>query len=87
MSSFLERQRISDAPPVTERPPEEEDDVDHSLAHLTAGAKTKEVSKKGKTHEISWDDSLEEMSREKAAAEATRGDWRFSGTSTSLQIY
>ncbi|KAI0087572.1 hypothetical protein BDY19DRAFT_892967 [Irpex rosettiformis] len=72
LSSFLERQRLSDAPLVTASIPEDEDDIDHSLAHLAAGTKNTESSKKGKVHEISWDASLEEMSREKAAAEATR---------------
>ncbi|KAI0799791.1 hypothetical protein BC629DRAFT_198975 [Irpex lacteus] len=72
LSSFLERQRLSDAPPVAVPPPEDEDEIDHSLAHLTSGMKHTESTKKGKLQQISWDDSLEELSQEKAAAEATR---------------
>ncbi|KAI0698254.1 hypothetical protein BC835DRAFT_1269268 [Cytidiella melzeri] len=72
LSSFLERQRLSDLPSVTSPPPEDEDGIDHSLAHLTTGRNAAENSRKGKAQQISWDNSFEELSREKAAAEATR---------------
>jgi hypothetical protein len=54
-------------------PPEDDDGIDHSLAHLTAGTKRADTSKKGKLQAVLWDDTLEDMRREKAATEATRG--------------
>ncbi len=86
LSSFLERQRLSDAPPVAVPPPENEDEIDHSLAHLISGMKHTESTKKGKLQQISWDDSLEELSQEKAAAEATRGNYRFYVTQCLLDV-
>ncbi|KAH8101265.1 hypothetical protein BXZ70DRAFT_1007646 [Cristinia sonorae] len=73
LSSFLERQKLSDdalSPP----PPEEDDDVDTSiqLPLHASGAKLANT-KKGKVQQIEWDQSLEELTREKAAADATRG--------------
>ncbi|KAI0341215.1 hypothetical protein BDW22DRAFT_1430350 [Trametopsis cervina] len=73
LSTFLERQRVSEVPSVVSPPVEEDDDdIDHSLDHLALGLKQAEVSKKGKVQQIAWDESLEELSRDKAAAEATR---------------
>lgn len=54
--------------------PEDEDGIDHSLAHLTSGLDLADGSKKGRVQQIEWDNSLAELSREKAAAEATRGE-------------
>ncbi|KDQ50790.1 hypothetical protein JAAARDRAFT_141397 [Jaapia argillacea MUCL 33604] len=73
LSSFLARQRLSpesdpssSAPP----PPDEDDDVDHSLAHLAV--RPSDESRKGKVHQVQWDEDLEQLSREKAVADANR---------------
>lgn len=75
LTSFLEKQRQlppqlqSSAPP----PPEDDDEIDQSVAALNLDGKNRaENDKKGKTKQIEWDDTLEELSREKAAADATR---------------
>ncbi|KAF5329270.1 hypothetical protein D9619_009309 [Psilocybe cf. subviscida] len=78
LSEFLDKQKISDAAGPTERIAEQkdydEDDVDTSLAHITSGDGRNHLqasSKKGKIAQIAWDDELDDMSREKNAAEAT----------------
>ncbi|KAF9477435.1 hypothetical protein BDN70DRAFT_110633 [Pholiota conissans] len=78
LSSFLERQRISDEAGPTLRTVEkkdyDDDDVDTSLAHISSNPSrtiAQTSSKKGKVEEITWDQDLDEMSREKQAAEAT----------------
>ncbi|KAJ4478196.1 hypothetical protein J3R30DRAFT_3290267 [Lentinula aciculospora] len=69
LSAFLEKQKLSDDLGHSVSPlPEDEDDVDHSLDYLTA----KITNFKGKTQQIDWDDSLENLLHEKTAAEATR---------------
>ncbi|TFY56540.1 hypothetical protein EVG20_g8890 [Dentipellis fragilis] len=73
LSNFLERQKLEDTPAAAlVAPPDEDDeDVDHSLAHISAKARLPETqSRKGKVQQIEWDAGLEEMSREKAVAEA-----------------
>ncbi|KAJ7752627.1 hypothetical protein B0H16DRAFT_1546016 [Mycena metata] len=74
LSSFLERQRISDEPlALTPSDPMDEDDVDHSLAHISSGGINRTVSglsRKGKVEQIEWDEDLDELEREKASAEA-----------------
>ncbi|KAH9476602.1 hypothetical protein JR316_0010514 [Psilocybe cubensis] len=77
LSSFLERQRISEEPSVilkvAEKKDYDEDDVDTSLAHISSHPARRAVaapSKKGKVEQIVWDDELDEMTREKNAAEA-----------------
>ncbi|KAI0742625.1 hypothetical protein C8Q80DRAFT_1273254 [Daedaleopsis nitida] len=72
LSAFLERQRLSPQPSSAPPPPDEDDDIDHSLAHIGRNALHDAHSKKGRVQNIEWDAALEEMSREKAAAEATR---------------
>ncbi|KZV72293.1 hypothetical protein PENSPDRAFT_649877 [Peniophora sp. CONT] len=74
LSKFLERQRLEDAPEPILAPtsPVDEDDVDHSLAHIGTGEKADATSRKGKVQQIEWDASLEQMRREKAEAEANR---------------
>lgn len=78
MSNFLERQRLSDEQGLSflsERAANE-DDVDHSLAHITSGPAQKRLQtsqKKGKMEELVWNEELESMAREKAAAEAKWG--------------
>ncbi|KAL7278542.1 hypothetical protein ACG7TL_007541 [Trametes sanguinea] len=74
LSSFLERQKLSDSagPSALLSPEDEDDDVDTSLAHITSNLRPPAQSKKGKVQQIEWDAELEELSREKAAADATR---------------
>ena len=76
LSSFLERQRLSGASPSLGLPPAAptyaEDEVDHSLAHISSRPQATQ-SKKGRIQTVQWDAELEEMTREKAATEATWG--------------
>ncbi|KII83806.1 hypothetical protein PLICRDRAFT_442426 [Plicaturopsis crispa FD-325 SS-3] len=73
LSSFLERQRLSPGP-STSPPPLDDDDIDTSLAHLATRTNPafKSESRKGRVTQIEWDEELEKLSREKAAADATR---------------
>lgn len=75
LSSFLERQRLSEGKLPTVIPPEEEDDsdIDTSLVNHSLSPQAVANSKKGKVQHIEWDESLETLSREKANADATRG--------------
>ena len=79
MSNFLARQRLDDAAgsgslKPTDEP--DEDEVDHSLAHLnSAGIQSAPRPVKGRVQTIEWDEELENMSREKATADANRGEW------------
>lgn len=76
LSFFLERQRLLEAsagPSSAPAPPEEE--VDESLAHISSRPRGPSQSKKGRIQTIEWDESLDQMTREKAAAEATWGDF------------
>jgi hypothetical protein len=84
LSSFLERQRISDEAGPTLRAAEkkdyDDDDVDTSLSYITSSSSrvpAQTAPKKGKIEEIAWDESLDEMTREKKAAEATWGAHSF----------
>ncbi|KAJ7829878.1 hypothetical protein B0H14DRAFT_2366242 [Mycena olivaceomarginata] len=75
LSSFLERQRISDAPGPSVLQPTtdsiaDDDDVDYSLAHISSTGVKPVVSRKGKVEQIEWDDELDELEREKLSAEA-----------------
>ncbi|KAF5325689.1 hypothetical protein D9611_000684 [Ephemerocybe angulata] len=74
LSSFLEKQKISDTTVVvgSEVKKFEEDEVDQSLSHITSNPTKNTADRKGKVQEIQWDRELEEMSRAKAAAEAQR---------------
>ncbi|KAG1750493.1 uncharacterized protein EDB91DRAFT_1244070 [Suillus paluster] len=74
LSSFLERQRLSDVSEVTAAvaPPVDDDDIDHDLAHISSHRNPPPTSQKGRVQTIEWDAQLEEMSREKAAADASR---------------
>ena len=61
---------------VAETKDYDEDDVDTSLAHISSNhsrISARTTSKKGKMEEIAWDETLDEMTREKQAAEATWG--------------
>ncbi len=75
ISSLLERQRLSPGPSVVSPASDEDDDVDKSLAHIGGEGRVLAQSKKGRVQQIEWDAELEELSREKAAAEATRGEY------------
>ncbi|EIW56730.1 uncharacterized protein TRAVEDRAFT_170704 [Trametes versicolor FP-101664 SS1] len=72
LSSFLERQKLSSQPSSAPPPLDEDDDVDTTLAHITSNPQAASQSKKGRVQQIEWDAELEELSREKAAADATR---------------
>lgn len=81
LSDFLARQRLDDAagsgfPKPTDEP--DPDEVDHSLAHLNSvqhGIQSAHRPAKGRVQTIEWDEELENMSREKATADANRGEW------------
>ena len=77
LSSFLERQRISDEPALAIQPEDEDDDdIDTSIPEFSTNTNSSLASnsKKGKVQQIEWDASLENLSREKASADATRGE-------------
>ena len=77
LSNFLARQRLDDTigpsiPKPTTDP--DEDEVDHSLAHLkSVGLHSVQKPTKGRVQTREWDEELENMSREMAAADANRG--------------
>ncbi|KAJ7776988.1 hypothetical protein DFH07DRAFT_979220 [Mycena maculata] len=48
----------------------DDEEVDHSLAHISSGGPKPISSWKGKITEIAWEDELDELEREKVAAEA-----------------
>lgn len=75
LSAFLERQRLAeDAPlPTPTRISEDEDDVDHALSHISSIHTGTHASMKGRTQELEWTPDLDEMSKDKAAAEANWG--------------
>jgi len=78
LSDFLARQRLDDTadpsiPTLTTEP--DEGEVDHTLTHLKpAGPQSVHKSMKGRVQKMEWDEELENMSREKAAADANRGE-------------
>ncbi|KAG1751811.1 hypothetical protein EDB19DRAFT_1673696 [Suillus lakei] len=74
LSSFLARQRLSDVSETTvmAAPQVDDDDIDHELAHISSHRIPPPTSQKGRVQSIEWDAELEEMSREKAAADASR---------------
>jgi hypothetical protein len=75
LSSFLERQRLDDLParstPLADSI-DDADDVDLTLAHISSRPQAVSQSKKGQVQQIDWDEQLDDLSREKAAAEAAR---------------
>ncbi|EAU85744.1 hypothetical protein CC1G_04961 [Coprinopsis cinerea okayama7 len=77
LSTFLEKQRISSPSPTSLAPLEKgkdavnEDEVDASLAHISSKPTNRVTAdRKGKVQQIEWDAELDEMTREKEAAEA-----------------
>lgn len=76
LTAFLEKQRqVSeiDAPILLSKEEEDDDEIDHSLAHLSIGGPATS-SKKGKVRQVEWDPALERMKQEKEDAEANRGN-------------
>ena len=82
LSNFLARQRLDDAiSPSIPRPTTDpdEDEVDYSLAHLkSASLHSVQKPMKGRVQTREWDEELENMSREMAAADANRGEQMYS---------
>ena len=78
LSNFLARQRLDDAagPSILKLTGEpDEDEVDHSLAHLNlVGSQSAHKPMKGRVRTVEWDEELENLSREKAMADASRGE-------------
>ncbi|KAH6886145.1 hypothetical protein BKA70DRAFT_1390525 [Coprinopsis sp. MPI-PUGE-AT-0042] len=73
LSEFMERQRISDEPSpalVLDSKSYDDDEVDSSLAHISSKSIRSPVDRKGKVQQVEWDRELDEMTKEKAAAEA-----------------
>ena len=75
LSSFLEKQRISnDIGPTSQLAAETNEDEDDIQTYLNAlKGRRLPPSKKGKVQQIEWDEELENLNREKNAAEAARG--------------
>ncbi|KAI6116680.1 hypothetical protein EV401DRAFT_40407 [Pisolithus croceorrhizus] len=71
LSAFLEKQKISEDTTSSAAPPED-DDIDHDLDHISLGSQARTRSKKGNVQTIAWDGQLEELRREKDAADAAR---------------
>jgi hypothetical protein len=73
LSMFLAKQRLSDEPsqlvPTTTQ--SDDDEVDESLAHISS--KGINYKKKAAIRNVDWDEELDEMSRNKAIAEANWG--------------
>ncbi|KAF9000172.1 hypothetical protein BDZ89DRAFT_1096158 [Hymenopellis radicata] len=73
LSSFLNRQLNVDVDaPILKTIDIDEDDVDHTLAHISSRGIANPNHGKGKIEEIEWDDDMDEMTREKAVADANR---------------
>lgn len=74
LSSFLERQRITDeVGPTSHLLDERKEDEDDINTYLNSLNNPILASKKGKVQQIQWDEDLEELNREKNAAKAARG--------------
>lgn len=74
LSSFLDRQRIADQEdPTSSREKEFDDDVDYSLSNLPSASSSAIKTRKNKTQTIQWDASMDQLKREKEAAEAVWG--------------
>ena len=88
LTTFLEKQRQDPEPSAVAAPlTHDEDEIDASLAHMVIGGAEDVHTKKGKVQQMQWDASLEEMSREKAAADAARGAWYHFGLYRHLRIF
>lgn len=75
LAAFLEKQRISDEiGPTAQLLEEKEEDQDDITVYLNS-LKSRKLpsSKKGNVQQIEWSEELEELNREKKAAEAAKG--------------
>jgi len=71
LSAFLARQRVEDPPELLlESTTVDDDDVDHSLAHITSNPLAERQPRKGKIQHIEWDAALEELQHDKDVAQA-----------------
>ncbi|KAI0288849.1 hypothetical protein B0F90DRAFT_1660454 [Multifurca ochricompacta] len=71
LSTFLARDRLEDSHGSMLTPaPANDNDVDHSLAHIISIPHAERSSRKGKAQPIEWDTSLQEMQHEKDVAQA-----------------
>jgi len=76
LSAFLQRQRLEDLPELSlVHSTVDDDDVDHSLTHITSNPLRGPQSRKGKIQHIKWDASLEEMQHDKNVAQAQSGPY------------
>jgi hypothetical protein len=78
LSTFLERQRLTDdtdLPPIPGaiKDDKDDEDVDTTLAHISSYPSPHASSKKGKVEQIIWDEEIDRMNQDKKAAEATWG--------------
>ena len=62
----------------------DDDDVDHSLAHITLNPLADRQSRKGKIQHIDWDASLEEMKHDNNIARAQSGAYYLNYLSTNI---
>ena len=62
----------------------DDDDVDHSLAHITSNPLADRQSRKGKIQHIDWDASLEEMQHDNNIARAQSGAYCLICLSTNI---
>lgn len=62
----------------------DDDDVDHSLAHITSNPLADRQSRKGKIQHIDWDASLEEMQHDNNIARAQSGAYYLNCLSTNI---
>ena len=73
----MDRQRLvdDDAPLQTakSKEPEDDEDIDHSLAHISATHVGLPAKMKGKVEQVDWTPELDQMTRDKANAEANWG--------------
>lgn len=62
----------------------DDDDIDHSLAHITSNPLADRQSRKGKIQHIDWDASLEEMQHDNDIARAQSGAYYLNCLSTNI---
>ncbi|KAG2056575.1 hypothetical protein BDR06DRAFT_981302 [Suillus hirtellus] len=78
---------VSETIVVAAVPPVDDDSIDHEVAHISSHRIPPLTSQKGRVQAIEWDGELEEMSREKAAADASRDlKARFRAKSEKLKV-
>jgi hypothetical protein len=72
----LERQRLSGQEDGTSYPEEELDDgIDHTLSDFPRASSATSKTRKNKTQTIEWDTSMDQLKRDKEAAEAVWGSF------------